>query len=51
MNEALFSSLARAREALKAWHEDYNTHRPHSALSNLTPMEFAENRKMDKLAA
>ncbi|WP_299425171.1 integrase core domain-containing protein [uncultured Shimia sp.] len=36
---------------LEQWQEDYNTHRPHSALGNLTPREFAEKRMMDKLAA
>ncbi len=51
LNETLFSSLAEARETLDAWREDYNTHRPHSALGNLTPMEFAEKKSMDKLAA
>ena len=51
LNETLFSSLADAKETLEAWQEDYNRHRPHSALRNLTPMEFAEKMKMDKLAA
>jgi putative transposase len=51
LNETLFSSLAEAREVLEAWQEDYNTHRPHSALGNLTPKEFAEKTNMDKLAA
>ena len=51
LNETLFSSLAKARETLDAWQEDYNWHRPHSALGNLTPMEFAEKKMMDKLAA
>jgi transposase InsO family protein len=51
LNETLFSSLAEARETLDAWQEDYNRHRPHSALGNLTPIEFAEKMMMDKLAA
>lgn len=51
LNETLFSSLAEARETLEAWQEDYNWYRPHSALGNLTPMEFAEKMSMDKLAA
>ena len=51
LNETLFSSLAEARETLEAWQEDYNYQRPHSALGNLTPMEFAEKMNMDKLAA
>ncbi|MFT5001099.1 MAG: putative transposase, partial [Planctomycetota bacterium] len=36
---------------LEAWQEDYNWYRPHSALLNLTPMEFAEKMSVDKLAA
>ena len=43
--------LAEAWETLEAWQEDYNNHRPHSALGNLTPREFAEKTIMDKLAA
>jgi len=51
LNETLFSSLAEARSTLEEWQEDYNTHRPHSALGNLTPREFAKKRMMDKIAA
>ena len=51
LNETLFSSLVEAREMLEAWQEDYNNQRPHSALGNLTPREFAEKTVMDKLAA
>lgn len=51
LNETLFSSLADAKETLEAWKGDYNTHRPHSALGNLTPREFAKKMTMDKLAA
>jgi len=51
LNETLFSSLADAKEVLEAWQEDYNRHRPHSSLGNLTPIEFAEKMSMDKLAA
>ncbi len=51
LNETLFSSPAGAREKLEAWQEDYNSHRPHPALGNLTPMEVAEKMTMDKMAA
>ncbi len=51
LNETLFSSLVEAQQTLEAWKEDYNTHRPHSALGNLTQQEFAEKMTMDKLAA
>jgi putative transposase len=37
----LFTSLAQARQALRAWKEDYNTVRPHSALGNIPPAIYA----------
>jgi len=51
LNETLFSTLNDAREALEQWREDYNHHRPHSSIGNLTPSEFVEKIRMDKLAA
>jgi len=42
LNETLFTSLAHARKALAVWMKDYNTVRPHSSLSNLTPAAYAE---------
>lgn len=41
LNETLFTSLAQARAVLNAWKDDYNNARPHSALGNLTPTEYA----------
>ena len=40
LNETLFSSLAEAREKIAAWKADYNRHRPHSSLGNLTPPDM-----------
>ena len=51
LNETLFSSMTDAREELNKWQEDYNHQRPHSSIGNLTPSEFAEKIRMDKLAA
>ncbi|PHS04324.1 MAG: hypothetical protein COA78_16825 [Blastopirellula sp.] len=51
LNENLFSSLADAKDVLKDWEEDYNHHRPHASLGNLTPQEFAQKMRVDKLAA
>ena len=51
LNETLFSSLNDAREELEKWREDYNHHRPHSSIGNLTPFEFVEKYRVDKLAA
>jgi putative transposase len=41
LNETLFGSLAHARETLADWKDDYNTVRPHSALGNLPPADYA----------
>ena len=42
LNETLFTSLAQARAVLAAWKHDYNNVRPHSALGNLSPAEYAD---------
>ena len=42
LNVHWFASLAHARAIIQAWKEDYNTHRPHSALSGQTPQAFAQ---------
>ena len=51
LNETLFSSLPEARDRISAWKEDYNSHRPHSSLGNLTPNEFATQLALEKQAA
>ncbi len=42
LNETLFISLAHAREALAIWKDDYNTVRPHSAIGNVPPADYAK---------
>jgi transposase InsO family protein len=37
----LFESVASARKLITAWQDDYNHHRPHTALGNLAPKDFA----------
>jgi putative transposase len=51
LNETLFSSLASAREALQEWKEDYNNARPHSAIGNITPREYADKFRLAQMAA
>jgi len=51
LNETLFSSLAEARKQITAWKEDYNKHRPHSSLGNITPIEYAMKMALQKQAA
>ena len=42
LNENWFLDLADAREKIETWRCDYNQVRPHSALGNFTPAEFAQ---------
>jgi putative transposase len=42
LNEHWFLSVADAQEHLDAWRADYNGERPHGALKNRTPKEFAQ---------
>lgn len=42
LNENWFLSLADARDKIASWRDEYNCHRPHSSLGNLTPVKFAE---------
>jgi putative transposase len=51
LNETLSGALGDARETLEDRQEDYNWRRPHSALGNLTPMEFLHRKVMDKMGA
>ena len=39
-----FDSLLEAQVLVNDWRNDYNTHRPHSALGMLTPTEHADQR-------
>ena len=41
LNVEVFGSMAEAAQLLAAWREDYNHHRPHSALKDDTPAAFA----------
>ena len=41
LNESWFLSLEDAREKIEAWRWHYNGDRPHGALGNLAPQEFA----------
>lgn len=42
LNEHWFGSLQHARAIVEEWRQDYNGVRPHSALGNLTPDQFAQ---------
>lgn len=42
LSEHWFRDIDHARRIIEAWRADYNEVRPHSALGNLPPREFAE---------
>ena len=46
-----FSTLAEARSAITSWKEDYNHHRPHSALGKMPPAEFEMKVTLERQAA
>ena len=41
LNERWLTSLAVAKQTIKDWRIDYNTHRPHSVLGYITPIDYA----------
>lgn len=45
LNVHWFESLEEAKEKIEAWRLDYNESRPHQALDELTPSEFASRAK------
>ena len=45
LNTNWFMSLDDAKEKINRWKNDYNEFRPHSALTYLTPAEFARQAK------
>lgn len=51
LNETLFTSLNEARGAIRTWKEDFNNHRPHSALGNIPPAEYALKTRLETKAA
>ena len=44
-------TLSEARTQIATWEEDYNSQRPHSALGNIPPVEFAMKIRLEKQAA
>jgi putative transposase len=41
LNESWFLSLGDARQKVEAWRQEYNKERPHGALGNISPFEYA----------
>jgi len=46
LNMHWFDSMQDAKEKIEAWRIDYNESRPHQALRDMTPMEFAERARL-----
>jgi putative transposase len=44
----VFSSLKEVRDHVEEWIYDYNHHRPHEALNDLTPIQFLERYNQDQ---
>ena len=42
LNSHVFGSVAEAQALLEVWRDDYNRVRPHSAVQDRTPVEWAE---------
>lgn len=51
LNEVLFATLTDARAQITARKEDYNHQRPHSAVGNIPPVEFATKIRLEMMAA
>ena len=47
LNEHWFTSLAHARDVIEGWRRDYNEVRPHSALGDRPPAEFARGSETE----
>lgn len=46
LNTHWFLSLNDAINKIEEWRRDYNYHRPHSAIGNIPPIEFAKQQKI-----
>ena len=46
LNENWFLSLEDARAKVEAWRQEYNGHRPHGSLGNLSPEEFTRVKEL-----
>lgn len=51
LNQHLFFDMQDAQRKIESWRLDYNQHRPHSALGNRTPEEFAKHQEVLAIAS
>lgn len=50
LNQHWFTSFTEANKIIQLWRHEYNNLRPHSALNNLTPAQFAELKKQKEIS-
>ena len=50
LNDEFFNSLQDADQTIQTWRHDYDHHRPHSALGDLTLADFASRWKAADVA-
>ena len=43
LNQHWFLSLEDARDKISSWHQEYNEFRPHSAIGDMSPLEFLKS--------
>ena len=46
LNVHWFASMAEARASIEAWRQDYNESRPHMALADVAPREYARQARL-----
>lgn len=44
LNKYIFENIDQVREQTQIWMDDYNHHRPHDALGNIAPIEYAKRQ-------
>lgn len=45
LNKYIFENIDQVREQTQIWMNDYNHHRPHDALGNIAPIEYAKRQR------